>query len=202
MTSVFMIFELTQDYQVFVPLMIANMISFAISRHFQPTSLYHALLQQDGVHMPTPGNRIEAQSWSASDIMLRDISLVPPDAAATAVLEAMKKSGLDALLVGTNGRYEGIVTRDRVENVISSVGAEGGIADLVMAGCAHVHPDHSLDVVVDRLGQNPGILPVLSRIHGREVLGVITPQTVLHFLQRTWNAHPVVTTTVESRPEE
>ena len=36
MTSVFMIFELTQDYQVLVPLMIANMISFVISRLTAP----------------------------------------------------------------------------------------------------------------------------------------------------------------------
>ena len=38
MTSVFMIFELTQDYQILVPLMIANMISLAISKRFQPVA--------------------------------------------------------------------------------------------------------------------------------------------------------------------
>ena len=52
MTSVFMIFEITQDYQVLVPLMVANMLSFIISRRFQPTPIYHALLEQDGVRLP------------------------------------------------------------------------------------------------------------------------------------------------------
>ncbi len=33
MTSVLMIFELTQDYQIFVPLMVANLLSFMISRY-------------------------------------------------------------------------------------------------------------------------------------------------------------------------
>ena len=32
MTSVFMIFEITQDYQILVPLMVANMLSFVISQ--------------------------------------------------------------------------------------------------------------------------------------------------------------------------
>ena len=32
MTSVFMIFEITQDYQILVPLMVANLLSFVISR--------------------------------------------------------------------------------------------------------------------------------------------------------------------------
>jgi chloride channel protein, CIC family len=52
MTSVFMIFELTQDYQILVPLMVANLLSFVISRRYQPQTIYHALLAQDGVHLP------------------------------------------------------------------------------------------------------------------------------------------------------
>lgn len=52
MTSVFMIFEITQDYQIIVPLMVANMLSFMISKQYQPTPVYHALLQQDHVHLP------------------------------------------------------------------------------------------------------------------------------------------------------
>ena len=56
MTSVFMIFEITQDYQILVPLMVANLLSFVISSHYQPTPLYRALLEQDGVflHPPKP----------------------------------------------------------------------------------------------------------------------------------------------------
>jgi CIC family chloride channel protein len=52
LTSVFMIFEITQDYQILVPLMVANLLSFLISKHYQPAPLYDALLQQDGVHLP------------------------------------------------------------------------------------------------------------------------------------------------------
>ncbi len=52
MTSVFMIFEITQDYQILVPLMVANLLSFTISRRFQPVTIYHALLEQDGVRLP------------------------------------------------------------------------------------------------------------------------------------------------------
>jgi CIC family chloride channel protein len=54
MTSVFMIFEITQDYQILVPLMVANLTSFVISSRFQPVPLYHALLHQDGVSLHPP----------------------------------------------------------------------------------------------------------------------------------------------------
>jgi CIC family chloride channel protein len=53
MTSVFMVFEITQDYQILVPLMVANLLSLVISRRFQPLPVYHALLHQDGVQLPS-----------------------------------------------------------------------------------------------------------------------------------------------------
>jgi CIC family chloride channel protein len=57
MTSVFMIFELTQDYHIMVPLMVANMLSYWISRRYQPTPLYSALLEQSGVRLPDLSHR-------------------------------------------------------------------------------------------------------------------------------------------------
>jgi len=49
MTSVLMIFEMTQDYAVIVPLMIANLMSLFISSRFQRQPIYEALAVQDGI---------------------------------------------------------------------------------------------------------------------------------------------------------
>jgi len=57
LTSVFMIFEITQDYEILVPLMVANLLAFWISKRYQPVALYRALLRQDGIelhHAPAP----------------------------------------------------------------------------------------------------------------------------------------------------
>jgi CIC family chloride channel protein len=53
-TSVIMIFEVTQDYDIIVPLMVANMLSLLLSRRLQREPVYAALLQQDGIPLPTP----------------------------------------------------------------------------------------------------------------------------------------------------
>src|SRR4029077_7876129 len=52
MTSVLMIFEMTQDYAVIVPLMIANLVSLFISSRLQRQPIYEALAVQDGIHLP------------------------------------------------------------------------------------------------------------------------------------------------------
>jgi hypothetical protein len=51
----------------------------------------------------------------------------------------------------------------------------------------HVHPDHPLELVIERLKRNPGILPVLSRSHVRRLEGIITPDSLLTFLQTAWS---------------
>ena len=54
MTSVIMIFELTRDYNIIVPLMISNLCSYLIASRMQAVPLYEALARQDGIVMPSP----------------------------------------------------------------------------------------------------------------------------------------------------
>ncbi len=58
MTSVLMIFEITRDYAVIVPLMISNLVSLFVASRFQPEPIYEVLAHQDGIHLPTAGSRV------------------------------------------------------------------------------------------------------------------------------------------------
>src|SRR6476660_2020723 len=53
LTSVIMIFEVTRDYSIIVPLMISNLVSFYISYRLQPKPIYEALAHQAGIHLPS-----------------------------------------------------------------------------------------------------------------------------------------------------
>jgi hypothetical protein len=53
MVSVIMIFEITQNYTIIVPLMISNLISFFVSYRLQRVPIYEALALQEGIHLPT-----------------------------------------------------------------------------------------------------------------------------------------------------
>jgi len=46
-----MIFEVTRDYAIIIPLMISSLISFFISQRLQPQAIYEALSQQYGIHL-------------------------------------------------------------------------------------------------------------------------------------------------------
>jgi CIC family chloride channel protein len=51
-TSVLIIFEMTGGYGLVLPLMLANMTSYALSRAWRTTPIYEALLAQDGIELP------------------------------------------------------------------------------------------------------------------------------------------------------
>jgi hypothetical protein len=59
MTSVIMIFEVTRDYTIIVPLMIANLCSYLLAQKLQRLPIYEALSRQDGIRMPSGAHRPE-----------------------------------------------------------------------------------------------------------------------------------------------
>jgi len=67
LTSVIMIFEMTRDYSIIVPLMISNLVSFYISYRLQRQPIYEALALQDGIHAgPREEVRLNRPSWECS----------------------------------------------------------------------------------------------------------------------------------------
>jgi CIC family chloride channel protein len=189
MTSVLMIFELTDNYQVLVPLMVANMISFWISKQFQPKPLYHALLEQDHVYLPEVGGRMTLSTWRVKDIMTRDFVAIPPDSTFENAMSMVSQSGDDCFIVGNNGIFAGLITRRAIEDAAGSGLRDAAINDSIMRNPIYVYPDHLIGVAIERLGKTPGLLPVLSRGRVSRVEGVITPRTLVRSIERN-QEHP------------
>jgi CIC family chloride channel protein len=185
MTSVFMIFEITQDYQILVPLMVANLLSFAISRRYQPMPVYHALLHQDGVHLPSPASYSPKESRTARQVMTTDVSFIPPDTSVNGAWLWACEHEARVCLVGTRDRLLGAVTHEQLDEWRSTERANQRIEAVVESSFfVHAHPDHPLDVVLDRLAQSGGLLPIVSRTNAQRVEGVVTVQSLLPFRQR------------------
>lgn len=67
MTSILIIFEMTGGYGLVLPLMIANMSAFALARHWRKTSVYDALLEQDGIRLHEPPEPVPADDSDPDD---------------------------------------------------------------------------------------------------------------------------------------
>ncbi len=184
MTSVFMIFEITQDYEILVPLMVANLLSFMIARRFQREPIYHALLHQDGVHLPAPGGRHAAGAWTAADVMTQPAGFVAPDVPIKSAWETTLAAAGQGVMVGSSSELLGVVPITRLGEAMESGHAEAPVGSLLAGELVHVHPDHTPDVVLERVAEGGGMLPVVRRESVREVVGLITLEGLARFMSR------------------
>jgi CIC family chloride channel protein len=184
MTSVFMIFEITQDYHIFVPLMVANLLSFVISRRYQPVAVYQALLQQDDIHLPSPALRSSNAVVTAGEMMAPPPGLLAGGETVEAGWGHARTDARSAFLVGADGRLLGIVTRERLAAAHESGRGGDPLHSIVDPAFVHVHADHGFDVVLERFADSAGLLPVVSRKEARRLEGVITLDEITRFIRR------------------
>ncbi len=180
MTSVVMIFEMTQDYAVIVPLMIANLVSLFISSRLQREPIYEALAVQDGIHLPTEETRQRRDKRQITSIMYAAPESLPSEVTVEEALERVRSSESRTWLVTDRRGVVGVVNLLTLEQE-QLEGASRHLEELV-AGVLfpHVHADQGLDLALERMGANQiDILPVVSRADVHKLEGVVTLRDVL-----------------------
>jgi len=180
MTSVVMIFEMTQDYAVIVPLMIANLVSLFISSRLQRQPIYEALAVQDGIHLPTAETRHRHGQRQVARITHAATQLLPSEITVNEALERVRASEFRTWLVTDRRGVIGVINLPTLEREA----AEGAAKQLgeIVSGLVfpHVHPDQGLDLALERMGANQiEILPVVSRADMHKLEGIVTLRDVL-----------------------
>ena len=180
MTSVLMIFEMTQDYAVIVPLMIANLVSLFIASRLQHEPIYDALAVQDGIHLPTAETRRRHGRRQVVEIMQSASLLLPSEITVREAWEQVHSSESRAWLVTDRRGVVGVVNLSRLERELAE-GADKKLEQLVDAlAFPHVHLDQGLDLALERMGANQiEILPVVNRADVHKLEGIVTLRDVL-----------------------
>ena len=78
MTSIFMVFEVSASYVIILPVMIANTISYFISRSLHPLPFFTMLARQEGVDLPSAEEYRSTEVLRVEDAM-RPLSDAPLD---------------------------------------------------------------------------------------------------------------------------
>ncbi len=178
MTSVLMIFEMTQDYAVIVPLMISNLISLFVASRLQRTPIYEALAVQDGIHLPTAETRTRHGQRQVGVVMRPPPDTLPASLAPAEAIELLSARKSVTALVSDERGIVGVLSLAALEG---ATGPEKRLLDLVNPlTFPHVHADQGLHLALERLGSNQlDLLPVVSRANAHQLLGVVTLRDVL-----------------------
>jgi CIC family chloride channel protein len=174
LTSVIMIFEMTRDYSIIVPLMISNLISFLVSYRLQREPIYEALAHQEGVYLPAGESRSQLERLQAGSFMQPASAAFPPDLEGSVAIGRLKAAGLNAWPVADANLLWGMVHLKGLSN------KPAGDSVNRDAAYASIHPDESLSLALERMGAaGVDALPVVSRASAHQLYGVLTLPDVL-----------------------
>jgi chloride channel protein, CIC family len=180
MTSVFMVLEVSGNYSIILPVIVANTIAYVISRGLQPIAIFDALTRQDGLELPSMEEQREAGILRVEDAMR------PPegpvlDAQETVeqALRAVESVSAEEFLVRLSPIGWNSVTRQQLRSLVSEGKGGASLGSLLpIRQTPWLHPDLPLETALRYVDRWP-LVPVVSRADVRQLQGVITQRDVL-----------------------
>ena len=154
MTSVVMIFEITRDYAVIVPLMISNLVSLFIASRLQKQPIYESLARQDGIHLPTAETRQQEGHRQVILAMRPAKEILSADMTVQEALEKIHSSESTAWPVIDDRGLIGFLSFGKLQQASTAAAPEPKrLKELIDGGdFPHLHVDHPLSLALERMG--------------------------------------------------
>jgi CIC family chloride channel protein len=180
MTSVFMVLEVSGNYSIILPVMVANTFAYLISRGLQPVPIFDLLTRQDGLDLPSMEEQREEGILRVEDAM-RPAPAPVLDAEETLerVFKGLDDKSPEVLLVRLNPTRWSSIPKQELETMFKE-GKGNETLSSILAGrqIPYLHPDHPLEMALRYVDRWP-LVPVVNRADFRKLEGVISEHDVL-----------------------
>jgi len=185
-TAVFMVVEVSGSYSIILPVMISNTIAYLIARRLQRTPLFDLLSRQDGIELPS------LEELRERDVIRVEQAMRAPQAvAAVAASESLgraaelaRTSSDSCLLVGyPDGRWAAVSSVILDQHTAEGRGDRPISEAIEPAWLPQLHPDQALEAALGPAQDWP-LVPVVSRVNPRKLVGVLSLSDVLAFYRR------------------
>jgi len=181
-TSVLIIFEMTGSYGLILPLMIANMSSYALARHFRPVPIYEALIEQDGIHLPhhKKGMGHVLDQMTVADAIQRDAIVLNAELTIYEAVDVIRNHEFTTFpVVDDRWHCIGSVTEMRLRRNLVNKNGEALIRDIADP-CQIVFADEPLSEAVLKMdAARVRQLSVLERGNEQRIIGIVTMSDIV-----------------------
>ena len=182
-TSILIIFELTNDYRIILPLMITCIISVLITTRLKRDSIYTLKLSRRGINL-FQGQEVNVlRSLPVSRVMKTDFEQIR---AATPLRKLMdltvSSPHSNFFVVNDQNRLVGMISIHDIRRIIYESDALESIliAYDLMKPILHLTPTDTLDIVMKAFGEmNLDELPVVKGENGTQLLGTVAKDDVI-----------------------
>ncbi|HYX28952.1 MAG TPA: chloride channel protein [Pyrinomonadaceae bacterium] len=180
-TSIIIIFEMTNNYSIILPLMIANITSYVLASEISPTPIYDALLEQDGIHLPHEQRHALKQlpvSAAMSDT-IETLSETETVGEVFARLEQQTNRFHAYPVIDANGSLVGICTFNDLKRALSANESHRSLGATARKNVKTITQRETLDAALVKMGRN-GVsqLPVINENESSKPVGMITLEDI------------------------
>jgi chloride channel protein, CIC family len=188
MTSVFMVLEVSGNYEIIVPVIVANTFSYLVSRGLQSIPIFDLLTRQDGLILPSLEEEREETILRVEDAMLPvPTTILSAQDYVDANARRIQDSADAIFLVRLHPSGWSTVSRDQLQRLFQEGKGELTLGSVLPPpSVPSLYPDLSLDSALRYVNVYP-LVPVVNRADSRQLEGVISRDSVFKKYGSTQN---------------
>jgi CIC family chloride channel protein len=183
-TAIMIIFEMTNDYKVILPLMIACILSAVTARALQRDSIYTMKLSRRGINIFKGKELNVLKSLYVRDVMSKDHVTMAEDTVFYDIMTTFIKSKHTSYpVVDREGNLTGFLALDDIRTLIRDEESFNNLIiakDIAVTSVFTTFPDQDLSEIMKMFSSlDIEEIPVLASRNSRKVIGVITRKVVI-----------------------
>jgi chloride channel protein, CIC family len=183
-TAIIMIFEMTRDYGIILPLMIAVVVATLTSQKLEKHSIYTFKLARQGIDLLMGKDHNVLRGLKVREVFRDHVEQVPQDLPLAKVLPMLAEaSHHEAFVVNEHEHIVGILTLDEVKRVLPQLEALGSVLialDVTVTDFPTVTLDDNLDFAMRQFGSsNVEEMPVVDAEDPSRALGTLVRYDVI-----------------------
>ena len=178
-TAVIILFELTGDYRIILPLMLTVVISTLVSELIlRGESIYTLKLSRRGVHLKRGRDVDILQGVTVGEVMTHAVETISMDTTLAELADIFLSSHHHGLMVlDEEGKLWGIVTLTDLERALAENRSQSTTVAEIATSWPHLqvaYPDETMGDALARMGSRGlGRLPVVAREDPYQLLGLL-----------------------------
>lgn len=201
-TAILIVFEMTGDYRMILPIMTSVVIATSLSQLFRKESIYTGRLKKAGIDISFVGEARFFELLRVHEVMSRDYAVVPETLSARQLVQQMGQwRGKPVFVANQNGECEGFVHQEELQQIllerdILAVTA----ADIASPVAGYCYPaDTVRDAVQVMAAMNVPCLPVVHPSAPKRVTGVVRLEDIMRIQANRSAKHWELMKTLEYR---
>jgi CIC family chloride channel protein len=179
-TAILILFEMTGDYRIIVPLMFAVVVSTVVARRLSRESIYTEKLVRRGIQLRFGRDVNVMEMVLVGETMTQGFQSIPesmPRADLLAEFDRTKHHGFP--VVDAAGELVGMVTLEDLGRTIATQGPQT-VGEICTRDLLVLYPDQTLNDALRLFGlHDVGRIPVVDRANPRRLLGVLRRADVI-----------------------